>query len=474
MAGMFLRAKVPAFRTLLLPASVIGGFLGLILGPRVLNIVPIPDDYLKCWAALPGVLIVPIFAAGPLGSGMNEAPKEKGAFKKNLPRVFASCGLFAGNGALQQVVGMAIAIVFMKLMPSLNLYPVFGIELSQGYCGGHGTAGGYGGILQGYGFDYWETAMGVATTYATVGLVGGMILGIILINRAARKGETQLLDKPSSLPALTLYGFTKDITKQPSMGRETTNSSSVETITAHLAIILIDCGLSYYLRGLAVAHKVFGLSSIPVWFYALILMYVINFILKKLGLSWMIDKKVKSRITGALSDIAICGAVASMNLSTIMAYGLPITITCIIGFVTTYLYCFPLHKYCFGHKDYFFERSIINWGTNTGVTINGMMLLKICDPDYDTPALTDFSMGFALMSIIGIFTSPIFYGIIAAENTMGLLAYGLITFAGYTLMALIGRAMLKKENPESFASDDAAGYGVAGEPAVAFAEVGKE
>ena len=29
-----------------------------------------------------------------------------------------------------------------------------------------------------------------------------------------------------------------------------------------------------------------------------------------------------------------------------------------------------------------------------------MMLLKICDPDYQTPALAEFSMGFALMSII--------------------------------------------------------------------------
>ena len=42
---------------------------------------------------------------------------------------------------------------------------------------------------------------------------------------------------------------------------------------------------------------------------------------------------------------------------------------------------------------------IVCWGANTGVTITGMMLLKICDPDYQTPALAEFSMGFALMSI---------------------------------------------------------------------------
>lgn len=32
---MFLRAKVPLFRKLLIPASVIGGFLGLLLGPQL-------------------------------------------------------------------------------------------------------------------------------------------------------------------------------------------------------------------------------------------------------------------------------------------------------------------------------------------------------------------------------------------------------------------------------------------------------
>ena len=35
--GMFLRAKVSVFRKLLLPASVIGGFIGLLLGPQVLG-----------------------------------------------------------------------------------------------------------------------------------------------------------------------------------------------------------------------------------------------------------------------------------------------------------------------------------------------------------------------------------------------------------------------------------------------------
>lgn len=40
--GSFLRAKIPLFQKLYLPACVIGGFIGLIVGPNILGIVPFP------------------------------------------------------------------------------------------------------------------------------------------------------------------------------------------------------------------------------------------------------------------------------------------------------------------------------------------------------------------------------------------------------------------------------------------------
>ena len=35
LAGTFLRAKVKVFQKMLLPASVIGGFLAMLIGPRI-------------------------------------------------------------------------------------------------------------------------------------------------------------------------------------------------------------------------------------------------------------------------------------------------------------------------------------------------------------------------------------------------------------------------------------------------------
>ena len=452
-AGMFLRAKVPAFRKLLLPASVIGGFVGLLLGPQVLGdnaILKFSTDCVSTWSLIPGVLILPIFASVPLGDGMNEPAKPKGEFKRNLPKVLASLGCFGSTCFMQSIVGFGMAILFVTFMPGIGLYKNFGYELTAGFSGGHGTAGAIGGLLQQFGVAHWEVAQGMATTFATIGLIGGMIAGILLINFYCRKGETRMLDKPSALPEVTVFGFTKDVKAQPSVGRETTNNSSIETITVHLGIILIDCALSYFLLAKAKQYNVPGLSVIPVWFYGLILMYGINFLLRKLKLDWMIDKKVKGRIVGAISDFAIVCAVASMNVKAVAAYIIPIIVCSILGFLVTFFACFVMHKFCFGKNDYYVERSIMCWGVNTGVMINGMMLLKICDPGYDSPTLKDFSMGFAVVSISGIFYQPLMYSLIATGTEMTNLLYHLALGVVFLVGALVGRAMLRKTNPENY------------------------
>lgn len=53
--GLYLRAKISLFRRFLVPASVIGGFLGLLLGPEVLGLTgysPISPEWNKTWSCL--------------------------------------------------------------------------------------------------------------------------------------------------------------------------------------------------------------------------------------------------------------------------------------------------------------------------------------------------------------------------------------------------------------------------------------
>ena len=423
--GTFLRAKVKLFQSLYLPASVIGGFIGMIISPEILgrfSNYSISDEWIKTYSLLPGILSVPIFAAIPLGMFLNNSNDNK---KKNIKSLYPSkvliCfGLFQCTAMTQSAIGYATNMFFSKVNPQLNMYRTFGYELSAGFAGGHGLAASTGKLLESFGIPQyeWEIAQGVAMTTATVGLIGGMIFGIIFINIAVRRNKTNIIKaiKKNNEDKSMEIGYNKDITKQNSLGRETFLSSSIETITFHLAIILTVCGLAYIVLNFVKKMNIAGLNVLPVWTYSMIIMFALNFLIKKLNLTWMIDAKVKAKIMGTLSDFAIVSAITSLPIKAIMNYIAPITVMCILGFIITYLLVFPLGDFFF-KKDYSFERAIVSWGTLTGVLTTGMILLKICDPEYKSPALSEFSLGFSLMSITGLLIVPILNNVLARGST---------------------------------------------------------
>ena len=313
--------------------------------------------------------------------------------------------------------------------------------MPQGFAGGHGTATAIGSILQDFGLPWWQTSQGVSLTLATIGLIGGMLIGIFFINRAARRGETQLLGNSHAIDKDTLQGYSKDIDKQGSLGRQTTANSSIETITVHLTILLIASALAYLLS--ARMRVWVPAVYLPVWFYALLIMYVLNFILLKLKLHWLIDTKVKARITGAFSDFAITAAIMTLPIKAVSAYIVPIVLMALLGFVGTYFVTFPLYRRTF-KGDYAFERAIMSWGVNTGVMITGMTLLKLTDPEYESPVLSDFSMGFALMSLFSLVISPIDYNFLARGSTLANFLWNLAVGIFYATIALIGYRMTRR------------------------------
>ena len=125
--GTFLRAKVKLFQKLFLPASVIGGFIGLLLGPMILGdyaILRVPETYINDWSLLPGTLIVPIFAAVPLGMFMNRSPKAESG-KKTAPNVLKAFALFAALSFMQSAIGFGTNLFFSSI-GDYDLYRTFG------------------------------------------------------------------------------------------------------------------------------------------------------------------------------------------------------------------------------------------------------------------------------------------------------------------------------------------------------------
>lgn len=278
------------------------------------------------------------------------------------------------------------------------MYDVFGIELSIGFVGGHGTAGTLGNMLSAMNLPYWQTSQGVATTTATFGIVGGILIGIAMINWAARHGQTAVLKKPADIPEPIRVGFERDIKKQASVGRETTMSSSIDTLAFHAALIFLDCGLAYLVLMGAKKCHIPVLSSISVWAYAMIVMFLIWGIMSKLKLNYLVDEKVKSKISSSFTEFAVIAAIASLPIQAVASYIVPILVMVVLGYIVTSAVLFFFCKKLL--KGYWFEQMIATFGMATGVFLTGVLLLRICDPELESPALANYSLSYTIVSII--------------------------------------------------------------------------
>ncbi len=393
--GTFLRAKIRFFQKTFMPASVIAGFTLLITGPQILGVtgkLGIPDTWYDYYSMLPGVLIIPIVAGVPLGLHLHRGDTnvEKGFMKNVIPLFFISLG----SAMLQFAVGFAVHMIFGK---SYEFYDQFGIELGVGFVGGHGTAGTLGSTLNDMNLPCWETSQGVASTMATVGIMGGILIGILLINLAARKGQTVMLDRPAAIPQALKRGFETDVSKQKTIGRETTFSTSIDALAFHTSLILAACGCAYLCHKGAALVGIPVLKDISVWAYALICMGVIWWIMCRLHLENLVDESVKSHITGNLTEFAVVGAIASLPVKAVATYIIPIIVMSLLGFAATTIWLYLLCRKCL--KGYWFEQMIATFGMTSGVFITGALLLRICDPELKSPVLASYSVAYTAMSI---------------------------------------------------------------------------
>lgn len=392
--GICLRAKFKIFQKTFIPASVIGGFLLLITGPQALNVLPVPEEWFSVYSLLPGILIVPVVASVPLGLTIGGASSEGGADKGVLRNVFPLIGIGLAVSMFQFAVGFGTQVLF----GGEKLYEVFGIELSIGFVGGHGTAGTLGNMLSELNLPYWQISQGVATTTATFGIVGGILIGIALINWAARHGQTAMLKKPADIPEPIRVGFEKDVKKQAPLGRETTLSSSVDTLAFHSALIFLACGLAYLVLAAAKKFQIPVLSSISVWAYGMIVMFLIWGIMNQLKLNYLVDEKVKSKISGSFTEFAVIAAIASLPIKAVASYIVPILVMVVLGYVVTSGVLFLLCRKLL--KGYWFEQMVATLGMSTGVFLTGVLLLRICDPDLESPALANYSLSYTIVSVI--------------------------------------------------------------------------
>ena len=117
--GYFLRMKVKLFQRLFLPASIIGGLIGLIIGPQILGLYsPVHVTYTASISEWSGVLLAVTFACSFLGESMEKITKQA-----------VSATLVGGVAhQAQAVLGMIVAFLFQSVVPiGFGLIPLFAL-----------------------------------------------------------------------------------------------------------------------------------------------------------------------------------------------------------------------------------------------------------------------------------------------------------------------------------------------------------
>ena len=424
---------MPFFKKYYFPASLIAGFIGLLLGPGVLGVIP--QNVISCWSSLSGKLIVLVFAPMLMG-------KRKTSAKKYVRKTFNSvCYGYVGCFMQYAIPLLLTAAVFI---PLFDTNPLFGTTFEQGWCGGHGTASGMLAVFEELG---WAEGQSIGVTNATVGLLTGIFGGVVLINIAARKGWTNHLSSADG--NLGIKNTETELFSTEELKKEDTKLSLsgkvIDNFAFHAAILSIAIFIGWIVTFLLKKYLNFSVS----WFVtAMFAGGLVQLVLNKTKWGDAVEPKVYSRIQGIALDFLVAGAIASLNLKTIATNIVPIAIVSVILFAFMIIYSLVYARGIFG-KDWF-ENSMLTYGMYTGVAATGILLLKVCDPESKSDALSLYAARAPFSSWAiggGVITSmaPVWVSQFGVWTT-GLVALGLAIVVG--ILPIICRTWYKKGREE--------------------------
>lgn len=419
--GKWIRVFTPFLQNYFVPSSLIAGGVGLLLGPEILGRLGInlfddgglfPSVMIDVWNTLPGLLINVIFASLFLGMTF---PKIKEIWEIAGPQITFAHFLSWG----QYVVGILLAV--LVLVPFFDMNPAAGALLEISFVGGHGTAAGLSDTFSAVGF---EEGRDLAIGLATISLIGAVLIGVALLNWAIRKGHTEVHEKPEDIDEERKKVLLSDEEqREETAGKQTTRSEFIETLTVHFGYIALAIAIGYLLlQGLIWIEEQFWaeqfeiFTHLPLFPLAMVGAVLVQLFLNKFVKHNVVDRGVINRIQGFALDMLIASAIATLSLAVIGEYLIPFILMSIVGIGWTlfaFLVVAPRIM-----PDYWFERAIGDFAQGMGLSAAGLLMIKLADPENDSPAKEGFSYKQLFLDLI------VGGGIVTAASVPLIVAFG--------------------------------------------------
>lgn len=383
----YLRKQIPFLQKLLIPNAIIAGVIVLILSQKVINLINIPAGSINTlvYHLLTGVFIT---------LGLQQRKRE------NYSGVIITTTVITISNAVLGLVGIAFTllgslVLFQDLHPAFSMLPLLGFGYDHTIASSVGLQWETVGFIWGGQAGYTLGVMGLLWAY-----LGGVILVIFYRKRkvANRESSREVLE-----------GIIPRESKKPVGSYLTTTREGIETLALHLAIIgLIYLCTFALMKQLSVWLGLIGTEGALfggiIWHYNFVfgalLAYLARLVIDWLDLGHLFDSGLMAGISGAMIDYLIVASIAAIPLVLFARYLPEILIVSLLS--SAALIAFISFASRRMYPDYPVERIVATFGFMTGTLVSGLTLLRMADPQMETPVAKDLAYGSGLSLLVGL------------------------------------------------------------------------
>lgn len=376
LAANMLKRSIPKLEESLIPTSVLGGGMLLIIstifkavtGTEMFDTAFFGGNGTAWLELLTYHMLALGFTASALKSSGGKMSKERSVEILNTGLTTVSTYL------LQALVGMIICIIFACFID--DLLEAAGLLLALGYGQGTGQAMNYGGI---YEMDYgFVGGKSFGLTVAAMGFLSASIGGVIHLNVLKRQGKIKL-DKGTGASQEEVEG-TNEIPMQ----------ESIDKFTVQIALIMVAYLLAYFLMYLlgtllpGMRSTIYGFNFLLGVLAATVLKTVLDALQKRNIIHrHYTNNFLLTRATNFFYDIMVTAGIAAIRMSIVGKYLAVLLTMGLVGLVVTYLYVHFVCRKLF--PNYMEQQFLAMYGMLTGTASTGVILLREIDGDFKTP-----------------------------------------------------------------------------------------
>ena len=379
LAGNIVKKCIPFLRDSLIPTSVLGGCMILVIAAiyRAISGTALFEAAVfggKGYETLE-VVTYHALALGFIASSFKSTNAK--LTKQRSEEIFNTGVTTVATYLIQAIFGFGITMVAALVIK--GFFPAAGMLVPFGYGQGTGQALNYGNIYeQNFGFIGGKS---FGLTIAAFGFLSASIGGVIHLNIMKKRGRIKKSERCDGSLHSEKVETINEIPMQESMDKMTVQIALI--MVAYIAAYFIMLGLGNLLPNMR--SVIYGFNFLLGVLTATLIKLGINLLrIKKIIRKKYVNNFLMTRASNFFFDLMVVAGVAAIRLDILENYWGIILILGAVGAVVTFIYNRFIAKKLF--HDYAEEQFLMMYGMLTGTASTGVILLREIDGEFRTPA----------------------------------------------------------------------------------------